>query len=98
MQPNVLDTWTNGKPVRVYAGNSKCEWLIVAPPESGARISLKLIDMTIDVTPPQSLQEATADDAGGPPLCPDDFLQLFDGPTPDRFVLSGLCIRSSWPL
>jgi hypothetical protein len=87
MQPNVLETWTDGKPVRVYAGNAKCEWLLVAPPEANARISLQIVDMTIDVTPPQSAQEAAADDAGGSPLCPDDFLQIFDGPTPDRLAI-----------
>ena len=84
MPPNVLETWTTGKPVRVYAGNAKCDWLLQAPPESGARISLILLSMAIDVTPPQSLQEAAADDAGGSPLCPDDFLQIYDGPSSDR--------------
>jgi hypothetical protein len=86
MQPNVLqETWQNGKPVRIYAGNAFCEWLMRVPPElPNARIRITLLAMSIDITPPQSAVDAAADDAGGAPLCPDDFLQIFDGVTDAR--------------
>jgi hypothetical protein len=81
MREGVLDQiWRADGAVRLYAGSLNCRWLINAP--AGRRVQLRLLSMHVGTSQPDP-SDPNPGIAGNAVLCPNDYIQIFDGSTAD---------------